>query len=755
VTRISGWWRSVRWPVIGIASVTTLMLGAVGFQTHLAQDGVDPSLLESTYRSIQLFVLEWGGINAPIPGTLQVARFAAPLLAGVAAAQAVALLFRDEIARARLRVFGRRHVIVCGLGERGQALAANLLSEGWRVAGIDPLQPRRSAIRGVVWVEGDATEPATLRRAAIRRAAHVVALGPNDAVNAAIAHAAGALGKQSLTIHMQVSDARLAALLRAETLMSASGSRPILEFFDLGEAAASVLLDGLADSVDRVICVGISAMTEPLLVRIAVRRKAGAERCFVKLVAESSEGYVAGLWARHPGLNDRVDIEPTDLPALGAARATLTGPPPDLVIVTLDDETDGVSVGLEVAQVLKERPADGRVVQIVVVTQRSSSLAGLVDRVVGGDASIAFRSFDAISAVLDGALLTGGTVEAMARAIHAAYRAISPAEVAGPGSSGLPAWSELPAISRDASRAAARAVGGLLRAVGCDLVPLTRLGGEPLGFTPAEIELMAIMEHERWVAWKRDHGFVAGDERDRRHNPHMVGWFALDEQTRSRVRDAVALLPGVVEMAGQTAVRLDRSPARLLHEEYVARRKAAGPVDAGDPAMLSWDRLPETLKASNRDQVAHLRVKLLSIGCDVSPGPADDFDGFTSGELESMAVMEHDRWVAHRIWDGWTVGRVKDVTARTSPYLVPWADLTEEIREIDREFVRSIPSLVHAMGMHVARDAVEDRSARGAWRVSTRSGEAFLLGSERVRARDAGQDGKRVPTLGEERRVNR
>lgn len=49
-----------------------------------------------------------------------------------------------------------------------------------------------------------------------------------------------------------------------------------------------------------------------------------------------------------------------------------------------------------------------------------------------------------------------------------------------------------------------------------------------------------------------------------------------------------------------------------------------------------------------------------------------------------LAEMEHDRWNADRLRNGWAYAPgEKNIDKKTSPYIVPWEDLSEEIRELD------------------------------------------------------------------------
>jgi hypothetical protein len=144
--------------------------------------------------------------------------------------------------------------------------------------------------------------------------------------------------------------------------------------------------------------------------------------------------------------------------------------------------------------------------------------------------------------------------------------------------------------------------------------------------------------------------------------------------------------------------------ARAIHEKY--RRDQQGRKPASDPAMQPWERLAEHLKESNRRQAEHIPVKLRAIGRTMAPAkerPA--ITAFTPEEVELLAELEHERWVAERRAAGWTAGP-RDPERKTTPYLVPWADLAEEIREYDREAVRGIPDFLAGAGLEIRRDSL-------------------------------------------------
>jgi hypothetical protein len=145
--------------------------------------------------------------------------------------------------------------------------------------------------------------------------------------------------------------------------------------------------------------------------------------------------------------------------------------------------------------------------------------------------------------------------------------------------------------------------------------------------------------------------------------------------------------------------------ARSIHEDYVRHQKEKGQTPQTNPSMIPWDELPEHLKESNRQQADHIGEKLKAIGCEIKHATAQEkklFE-FTPEEIEKMSEMEHDRWVDERLRDGWKLGPVKDTEKKTSPYLVPWNQLLEEVKGYDRNAVREIPSVLNRAGFQIYR----------------------------------------------------
>ena len=78
---------------------------------------------------------------------------------------------------------------------------------------------------------------------------------------------------------------------------------------------------------------------------------------------------------------------------------------------------------------------------------------------------------------------------------------------------------------------------------------------------------------------------------------------------------------------------------------------------------------------------------------------------FTGAEIEIMVKMEHARWNVERLLDGWKWGEERDVTRKTSSYLVPWSELSNDVKEWDRQIVCKIAEFLTKVGLEVHRQA--------------------------------------------------
>ncbi|WP_243311169.1 RyR domain-containing protein [Fundidesulfovibrio agrisoli] len=139
------------------------------------------------------------------------------------------------------------------------------------------------------------------------------------------------------------------------------------------------------------------------------------------------------------------------------------------------------------------------------------------------------------------------------------------------------------------------------------------------------------------------------------------------------------------------------------HEGYRSRRGRE--LSPSEPALASWDKLLPHIQESNRQQVGHIEAKLDRAGLKLRKAKESDivlFDMNKAGVVEDLAEYEHARWNLERLMDGWTRGD-RDPVKKTSPYLVPWNELPDDIKKYDREAVEDIPAKLAELGYEVYR----------------------------------------------------
>jgi hypothetical protein len=566
--------------------------------THYALVGDPRSFSDALYLSLQLFTMKSGFIDPPVPWQLEVARLLAPASAAFAAIQALAAVFRDHFQLVRLR-FWKDHVVLCGLGEKGFALAKAFRECGDRVVIIerDALNSFAGRCRGprAIVLTGDATDMETLRKAGVDKARLLVSICGEDGTNAEVGVNARQMTKGrsgvplSVTVH--IVDVELCGMLQSAMQGGMPGAA-MVDFFNVYETGARTMLgewpsfgpggDSREDS-PRMIVVGMGRLGRNLVIHAArdwyFTRKNESSRLRIACIDRDAAAKVRSLYLRNPLLEGACDLQP---------------------------------------------------LQMDVASPEFEEGAFLFDPQGRCDVSAVYVCFDDDARSL-----------ATALRIHRRLGAHKP-----------------PIVIRMIQ------LSGLAR-----FLHFGKCGPGPGGTAVGK------MEEE-------------GGPREDFGNLHAFG--LLDRTCRPDL-----LFAGDVE-----------KHARIIHEVYVLQQKAKGVSREKNPSMVDWDELPDSLKKSNHQQARDIDRKLKAVGCRIVPltdWSAESVE-FTPEEVESMAEREHDRWCEERLRDGWSYAPgTKDIAKKTSPHLITWEGLTEEIKEYDRNTVREMPAYLARAGYRIFR----------------------------------------------------
>lgn len=130
-----------------------------------------------------------------------------------------------------------------------------------------------------------------------------------------------------------------------------------------------------------------------------------------------------------------------------------------------------------------------------------------------------------------------------------------------------------------------------------------------------------------------------------------------------------------------------------FHRHYEKRRAVAAGEPLRDIKAPAFSTLSAWERQSNLSAAAHLNVKLAALGLklvyrDHTSMPVDTVD-ITPDQREHVARMEHNRWLAERLLNGWTFGE-RDNAHKRRLSIVDWDNLSRVELAKDRDQIDRI-----------------------------------------------------------------
>lgn len=575
---VRAWWSIYEWQIIGFLGITAFSFGIIGFFQYFRITGEERSFWDCVYLSMQLFVLESGAISGPVPWDLNLARFLAPFVSGYTAIQALSVVFREQIQILKMR-FLNEHVIICGLGRKGLHIAREFRNLGYSVVALekDDENPFLETCRheSIPVLTGNASDPELLKRANFQYAKFLVSLCGDDVANAEIAMTCSRMKNSRsgpfLTVIVHIVDPLLCNLIRKKAFMDATPKNTRLEFFNVFDSASRILLGRLPwnDYFAHCMVVGLGRFGESLIVQ-AARNWSSNPTCKnapmnITILDRHANTKTEAMCARYPFLKQYCRFQSLTLDTRSAEYlqgqfldpGTLSNPFSSIFVCFDNDST-----GLETALLLQKWTQSSRI-PIILRLSHDSGLAHLLE-IPEEQKDGQLTPFGLMEAGCTIESVLGGTLEAMAKAVHQHYL-VEASQEGAIAHTRVP-WEKLSEEMKNSNRLQADHIGKKLKTIDCGIELFTETEKEPFQFTSSEIELLAEMEHRRFVEERTRRGWTyspdSGNSK-KKTSPFLIPYKDLTDEAKELNRNAVRSIPALLRLAG---FRISRSTQTVAEQ---------------------------------------------------------------------------------------------------------------------------------------------------------------------------------------------
>ena len=543
----------------------TLVLGTVGFHRHGVIHDSPVDVLSSLYLSLQLFVMNSGGVPGPIPWTLEIARFLAPALTAGGIFIALWEPLNQNFLLFKVRSW-KDHVIVCGLSKKAELLILDHIKQQGKNIRIVVIEsnPDHGSIsflrrQGVIILIGNALDEDMLHKSNILKARVLLALTNDEKVNIHVAqkathiynqYPAAILPNNILQVVLHIDDFYTMNVFKEfhekavpENIeFRKGGSKMDYHVFSIYQLAAAFMIDQYSpdkyvslntdeDPEAQLLIMGDKMAPQYLILEAGqMCHFANLKKTRITVVAEDISDISYKINAHYPFLDKTVDVRYYRMEDFFTDPCPVTCDDISVCFVALDDDGKSVYYSRKLRQHLFSqgnscqssslksfnRYADFEksTPPIKVLLPRNTALVNIFK-----DVSYELRGLNIELLNLDDEVCNKRTIvdnrkeeDFIAKHIHYEWAKSQAAKHKTSIGTMQEEWDKIKDAQKDSNRLPARHLFVKLRYVKADLSD--QENGEELDFTALGEEIwdrIARMEHNRWNAEKYISGFVRVD----------------------------------------------------------------------------------------------------------------------------------------------------------------------------------------------------------------------------------------------------
>jgi len=572
--------RRFQWLVTIFATTIVLLMGVWGYNAYDKQYNIEPNWSDNIYRSFSLLRLrmderhkELATPDNPhtIPWQLQMTRIFLPITLLLFGMQSLAAFLRiDYRKKAARRTKG--HIILCGETNMPEIVARNFLESNFKVVLIRPAFDIRKGYlshleeEGIILVDGSPNDKTTLTRCGIRGAKALLALEDSETRNMEIMLTAKSLllEKKRTNPTPLLGIARIQSLSFHQSLL-ASNMPPLdstqmsIRIFGESSATARMVWNDLSwyrqfllsggDTLHTVIF-GFGSLGESLLLCICMKAYLGNIRKRIITVFDiDAEAKEKSFLEFAPWVKQVCSIRFVKIDLVGISYGNLSSiikglkePLPQLFYVCLGNDNLNFQCAMDLASSMYGTPLAQAHVKVRILNKPNLiDYLKEVKRKKGQFLNISF--FGGIDELYHPKVLLDETTDSLAKEIHL-YYCNTFDEKTNP-------WEHLAESLREANRQQADSITAMSRSLGY-LLDENKNNTKTQILKQEDIEALACVEHERWMAERISKGWRFGEQRNNilKIHPSLIQYDSLSDQEQEKDRNAVRSLFEIASASG-------------------------------------------------------------------------------------------------------------------------------------------------------------------------------------------------------------
>jgi hypothetical protein len=562
-----------RFLILIIIGTIALFLGYIGFSKNGTALGGERTFFDNIYLVLGLFPMNSGTVTGPVSWELQIARFLVPAITGYAAFIAFAVLFNQQIHMLKLW-FIRDHIIICGLGKKGVLLANRFKEQGDKVVTIDTDSQNASIdilrSSGVILLIGDGADPDTLQKARIHHAKLLISTIGDEGKNIDVAFQAARLSEMQKSSNLRcvihISNPNLWQLLREKEINNITDSKFRLDVFNTFDRGAALMLnnylsiqddnDGWPESPNFVL-IGMGKLGQSLITHAALRwmdnQKGNGNPLRFKVIDLKAEQNVNFLSARFPYLKSVCEFNTLQCDVNSAEFInSIEG---DLKNKKGNPDCifislDNDSLNLQTGLILNQNNHEKT--PIIIRLSEQSGLSQIIDAEdkLSGHEQNIY-AFPLLENTCTPQIILHGTTEILTQELYLTY--LENISTTDPDFQHL-SWDHLDEEEKEKNRVQAGRICLILKEHDYQITPLHDLTSAILEFDDSNKKLvsMAKMEHALWCKGKLKDGWKHGSKKSvrKKTNPALVSWDLLPQNEKDKNENFIQNLPSLLIKAG-------------------------------------------------------------------------------------------------------------------------------------------------------------------------------------------------------------